>query len=295
MAGGTTAARAAPTTPVSSWRGVAVFAMAMALLYVPTMVDLYRLLWAYGNNTQQPVVFAMCAWLMGHQFRRAAAEPGLAIAPRPIVGSLVLAFGLVMYALGRSQAVLAFEVASMLPVLLGTVVIFFGAALPARMWFAFMFLLFAVPLPPSMVDTLTQPMKIGVSWASTGLLNWAGYPVAREGVIIYIGQYQLLVADACAGLNSLFTLEALGLLYLNVVRHESVLRNIVLAALIVPVSFMANSVRVVILALVTYHFGDAAGQGFVHEFAGVVLFLTALTFIIALDGMLRAASARISP
>jgi hypothetical protein len=34
---------------------------------------------------------------------------------------------------------------------------------------------------------------------------------------------------------------------------------------------------------VTYHFGDAAGQGFVHGFAGIVLFAVALLFIFALD------------
>jgi len=292
MAGEVAASSLTPAAKARPWSGAAALAGAALLLYLPTLVDLYRLLWRYGNNSQQPIVFAMCAWLLTHQFRRAIVAPGLRLAPRPLAGALVFGFGLVMYVLGRSQAVLAMEVASMLPVFLGAAIIVFGTALPARMWFAFAFLLFAVPLPPSLVDVITQPMKIGVSWAAVNLLQIAGYPVAREGVVLYVGPYQLLVADACAGLNSLFTLEALGLLYLNVVRHESVLRNVMLATLIVPVSFAANSVRVVILALVTYHFGDAAGQGFVHEFAGLVLFLTALAFIISLDGLLRVAAVR---
>jgi hypothetical protein len=46
-----------------------------------------------------------------------------------------------------------------------------------------------------------------------------GYPVSRSGVILQVGQYQLLVGDACAGLQTLFVLEAMGLLYLNLVRH----------------------------------------------------------------------------
>ena len=96
----------------------------------------------------------------------------------------------------------------------------------------------------------------------------------------------MLVADACAGLNSLFTLEALGLLYMNVMRHESAARNAVLALLIVPISFCANLLRVVVLALITYHLGDAAGQGFLHGFSGMVLFITALLLIMAVDGVL---------
>ena len=94
--------------------------------------------------------------------------------------------------------------------------------------------------------------------------------------MLQIGQYQLLVADACAGLQTLLTLEALGLFYLNVVRHTSAVRNVALALLIVPISFSANVIRVIALTLVTYYFGDAAGQGFLHGFAGMVLFLTAL-------------------
>ena len=97
----------------------------------------------------------------------------------------------------------------------------------------------------------------------------------------------LLVADACAGLHTLFTLEALGLLYLNLIRHDSFFRNITLALLIVPISFTANVIRVMVLTLITYHFGDEAGQGFLHGFAGMVLFLSALLLIIAVDSMLQ--------
>jgi exosortase/archaeosortase family protein len=72
-----------------------------------------------------------------------------------------------------------------------------------------------------------------------------------------------------------------------VMRHSSVVRNVVLALLIVPISFAANVIRVVVLALVTYHMGDAAGQGFLHDFSGIVLFLSALMLIISLDSLLR--------
>ena len=42
----------------------------------------------------------------------------------------------------------------------------------------------------------------------------------------------------------------------------------------------------IILVLVTYYFGDAAGQGFVHGFAGMVLFMLALVFMLAADRVL---------
>jgi exosortase len=115
-------------------------------------------------------------------------------------------------------------------------------------------------VPSVIVDAVTMPMKMAVSYATEHLLYWVGYPIARTGVILQIGPYQLMVADACAGLQTLLTLESLGLFYLNVVRHTSPVRNIVLALLIIPISFTANVIRVITLTLITYYFGDAAGR-----------------------------------
>ena len=122
---------------------------------------------------------------------------------------------------------------------------------------------------------------------ASNLLHQVGYPVGRSGVVLTVGPYQLLVADACAGLNSMFTLEALGLLYMHLMRYTNVVRNTLLAILIIPISFIANILRVMILVLVTYHFGDEAGQGFVHAFAGMVLFMAGLVLMLATDKLLR--------
>ncbi|MEZ5643425.1 MAG: exosortase/archaeosortase family protein [Burkholderiaceae bacterium] len=84
------------------------------------------------------------------------------------------------------------------------------------------------------------------------------------------------MADACAGLNSMFTLEALGLLHMHLMGYTNPVRNTLLAILIIPIAFIANIIRVMILVLVTFHLGDEAGQGFVHDFAGMVLFMAGL-------------------
>jgi exosortase len=127
---------------------------------------------------------------------------------------------------------------------------------------------------------------MGVSAVATTLLDFAGYEIGRSGVVITIGQYQLLVTEACAGLQTMFTLEAMGLLYANLMNHSSLLRNAMLAVLVVPIAFAANVVRVIVLALVTFYAGDAAGQGFLHGFAGLVLFAVALALVIATDWVL---------
>jgi exosortase B len=180
-----------------------------------------------------------------------------------------------------------FEVGSILAVTMAIVLLKFGGAALRVLWFPFFFLLFMVPLPGELVAAVTMPMKMAVSWVTEQLLFALGYPISRSGVVLQIGQYQLLVADACAGLQTLLTLEALGLFYLNLMRHPSAFRNIALAILIIPISFAANVIRVITLTLITYYFGDAAGQGFLHGFAGMVLFVTALGLTIAVDSSLQ--------
>lgn len=154
-------------------------------------------------------------------------------------------------------------------------------------WFPLFFIVFMIPLPGALVDAFTLPMKLAVSNVVENILFYFNYPIAREGVMLHIGQYKLMVADACAGLHTLLSLEAMGLLYLHLVNHDSLFRNISLAALIIPISFIANVIRVIFLVLITFYYGDSVGQGFVHGFAGILLFLVALSLIILIDAALQ--------
>jgi exosortase B len=203
-----------------------------------------------------------------------------------VLGSLSLLFGLLLYVLGRSQDIFIFDIGSQIPVLIGILLITRGVPALKALWFPLFFIVFMIPLPGILVDAVTGPLKQHVSELAEAILYQAGYPIARSGVTLTIGQYQLLVADACSGLNSMFSLSALGLLYLYLMQHKSWLRNGVIIASLLPIAFVANVVRVMVLVLVTYHFGDEAGQGFIHGFAGILLFIISLLFLFALDGVL---------
>jgi len=260
-------------------------ALGLLALYGPTTWDLAFNIWSTEEQSQGPIVLAICAWLIWRAWGRI--DDVGAGAPRPFAGWLLVAVGLLIYVFGRSQRILSAQTLSALLMLPGIVLLLRGPRQLRAAAFALFFMIFMIPLPATFVDAITQPLKLAVSSVASTILFAVGYPIARTGVILQIGQYQLLVADACAGLHTLFSLEAMGLLYLNVVRHTSLLRNVMLAILIVPISFAANVIRVMVLALITYHFGDEAGQGFLHGFAGLVLFMTALMFIIATDTGLR--------
>lgn len=259
--------------------------LGLLVVYVPTFYDLFNGIWATEEQMHGPIIFALAIWLMFRKWPQMIKK--CVVKPASAAGWTVFVIALVFYIIGRSQQIILFEMSSFIWMLAAILLIKFGSSALKVMWFPLFFMLFMIPLPGTVVIVLTMPMKMAVSYVTEHILYWAGYPIARNGVILQIGQYQLLVADACAGLQTLLTLEALGLFYMNIIRHTSIFRNIALAILIVPISFAANVIRVITLTLITYYFGDAAGQGFLHGFSGMVLFLSALVLIVGTDSFLQ--------
>ncbi|MBS0446505.1 MAG: exosortase B [Proteobacteria bacterium] len=266
--------------PQDAVLGVAVLVFGWLAMYGPTYWGLAHTVWATDEQGHGPIILALSAWLL---YRKREALAALAVRPQRMLGIGLFALAWVCYVFGRAQFIWILEVGSQI-LMLGALLLYFRGAAALRMaWFPLFFMIFMVPLPGDLVAAVTAPLKSAVSAVASSVLYDLGYPIGRSGVIITVGQYQLLVADACAGLNSMFTLEALGLLYMNLMSYQSVARNVALAIMIIPISFVANVTRVMILVLVTYYFGDEAGQGFVHGFAGMVLFLVALVLILSVD------------
>jgi exosortase len=144
------------------------------------------------------------------------------------------------------------------------------------------FMLFSVPPPGWLLDAFTVPLKAKISdWVANALYA-AGYPIAQNGVLIMIGRYQLLVKDACAGMNSIFALSAIGILYVYLAGH-SLIRNVVLLAATLPIAVAANVVRVAALVLIAYYAGIGAIEGAYHELTGIALFAVAFLLLMLLD------------
>jgi exosortase B len=256
-------------------------------LYVPTFVDVSRIYWANERGSAGPMILAISAWLVWRVRERLLEASDSRVMPR--TGTALLALGLAMYAIGRSQEFAQFEVGSMVPVLAGIVLGLRGPAGLRAAWFPLLFLVFVVPLPGSLLDAILVPLKQQVSVAAELIMHGLGFPVARTGVVLTIGPYQLLIADACSGLNSMISLTGVGLVYVYTAGHASRLHNLVLLALVLPIAFVANMARVCLLMWVTFEFGDLAGQRF-HDWAGYLEIVLAFALFFGLDAMLGAAS-----
>jgi EpsI family protein len=251
---------------------------ALALVYAPTFLDLARGAWrddAYAHGPLILAISAFLAWRERHALERIASG-----APR---WGLTLVFaGLVLWLLGRTQGLMPIEAGSLLPLAAGLALLAWGRAGLSRLAFAIAFLAFYVPLPGFMLDALTNPLKELVSSIVAHALAFVGHTVTLGGVVITVDGQEMLVADACSGLNSIVSLLALGLLYAHL-RRATRARMALLVLAVIPIAVAANVLRVLALALVVTHYGPEAAQGWVHEALGMSVFVIALLFLVAFD------------
>lgn len=266
-----------------------VFLVGLAAILLPTMYDVARLTWTTEQGGHAPIIVATGAWLLFRELKSTSvkARPG-----RTWIGALGLAGSLIGYVTGRITGILELEGLAMYAAILSAFYLLVGGALLRALWFPIVYLAAALPPPDTLVSLITQPLKIAISQSAVAMLHQLGYPIASTGVTIQIANYQLLVAAACAGLNSIITLSAICLFYVYLRHRSDLLAFLVVGLLIIPVAVFSNFMRVMILVLVTYYLGEAAAQGFLHDFAGLTVFLVALLSIIGVDSLFTSLRAR---
>jgi len=266
-------------------RGAMLLALCAVILvaFIPTGITLNAGPWQTEQEGHGPFLIGAALWFaLGKRNEIDVAK----FAPAPLLGWPILLCGLPLLYAGRALDVISMETLAVLPILTGVVLIVGGWPVLKVMAFPIFLLFFAVPPPGWLLDSLTLPLKSLISDASTRLLYAVGYPIAQNGVVIMIGPYQLLVKDACAGMNSIFALSAIGIIYVHIMKYGSWLRNGLLLLAILPITVAANFVRVILLVLIAFHFGSASVEGWVHDVTGVTLFAAAFAIIVMFDGLL---------
>jgi exosortase B len=263
----------------------------LLIVYSYVFVQLFKSDWSEPESGHGPLVLILALWLLYRKWDEKNVAPELGVWRTAGIFTIFL-LAAALYIVGLVGEISQFSYGSIVPFLIASILLFQSRNAKSGLALPVLFICFSIPLPLFIVVPVTLPMKQLVAEAAEQLLRIGGYPVARSGVILYLGPYQLQVADACAGLRTLFTLEALGLLYLILVESKSLVRNVILAVLVFPIAMLANTIRVILLCLITYYLGDAAGQGFIHGFAGIALFVCALLLMLASDSALRVIVAR---
>lgn len=260
-------------------QGPAPLVAAWFLLFGPVYVAAWQGEWQEPAHAHAPLAGLIVVALLWRSGARFAVLPAPTL---PWSAMPLLIAGLALAVVGDVQEIPLLALAAQMPVLAGLLLARYGWAGLRLAGFPLAYIAFMIPLPGIVIDALTQPLKELISLATGHLLHTFGYPAARSGVVLVIGQYQLLIADACSGLHSFMALLALGALYAHLAPRDALWHKATLLLAIVPIALAANLLRVVVLALVTYHAGDAAGRQW-HEMAGIVMFALAFGGLLGLD------------
>lgn len=255
---------------------------AWLILAFGTFATLASSEWLSGDDSYGPLVLAVAVFMAVVIYRRGTSEPQPSNAGLAILGAALVAF-----LLGVIVNNLFLRSGGLWAAAVGLVVAMAGWQRLRTNAYPFIVGLCALPLPGALTIALTFPIKMTVSAAVTSILWRLGYPIANTGVVIQIGAYRLLVADACSGLQSMYSLFATAVFFLFVTNERSPIKAAAMLIVTAPIILLLNIWRVVTLALITYYWGDAAGRSFLHGAAGIAMFLLAFLCFYLIDLVLR--------
>lgn len=163
---------------------------------------------------------------------------------------------------------------SLIPVLIGLVLIFLGKDYLKKLLFPIMFIVFMIPLPLIAIASISFKLKIFAAQAATFIVNKLGVPAIRDGSIIKTMHSYLIVEDPCSGIRSLIALISLGALMAYFSSATTIKKGILFLSSI-PVAVSSNIIRIVSLSLVSEIYGAKAASGLFHDTMGILVFVIA--------------------
>ena len=143
---------------------------------------------------------------------------------------------------------------------------------------AFVYLIFAIPLPHLFQADLSQGLQLLSSTIGVWPLDVMGIPVFQEGNVIDLGGYRLQVVEACSGLRYLFPLMSFGYLVAFLLQ-DRMWKRILIFLSTIPISICLNSLRITIIGITVDLWGPKMAEGFIHAFEGWVIFLICLVLL----------------
>ena len=241
------------------------------IAYIPTIIwmvdrwtehDTY-----YSHGLLIPLVSIFLVWLNREKLK--------AIKPSPNnSGWLFFIPGILIHLVSAIWRVYFTSGFSLLLVLAGLILLFFGKRYLRELIFPVGFLFFMIPLPLVAIANISFRLKIFAAQISTLIINGLGITAIRDGSVIRTVHSYLMVEDPCSGIRSLIALIALGALMAHF-SHINRIKKAVLFLSSIPIAISTNIIRIVSLSLVSEIYGAKLATGFFHNMMGILVFVFA--------------------
>jgi exosortase len=260
-----------------------VILIAFATLYWGVVPPWFRDLWVDPNYSHGLLVPFFSAYLVFLRRETLALFPGGRTGskwiPLVIVGILLLVVGKAGGEFFTTRVSMVILIAGIADLLLGD-----EGLRVCR--FPILFLIFMVPVPYIVYDSISFPLKLISSQLAEIMMSLSGLPVLREGNMITLPNIQMEVVDACSGIRSLMSLLATAAVasYYAKLKWYKVM---FLLLLVILATIGLNSVRLYITGILSSWFGTRAAEGFLHDFSGWMLFMAGTVLISVASYMMR--------
>lgn len=199
-----------------------------------------------------------------------------------VPGLGVVAGGLLLFLLAKPHAYFFWECFSFVIVLSGLVLCFLGKDISKQILFPIFFLIFMIPIPQHLYTTMADWVREGAIKGATQILSLIGVPFLREDLLIHLPNTALTTDIGCSGIRYLLSYFVFGMAYAYLYRTTTNQR-VLLVCLTIPISLLASTLRLTIIALLAYGVGPHMAEYWPHVITSWLVFLSVLAFFVALD------------
>ncbi|HXC69562.1 MAG TPA: exosortase/archaeosortase family protein [Pyrinomonadaceae bacterium] len=286
------------------WQGIAI-GFAIVFAYVTVLVKLFNDWWTdenYSHGLLIPLIIGYILWTQREKLSDAKGQPS------PLLGSAAILFGLFALWAGVAGAELYTQRLSLILLLAGIGVYFWGLSLLRMLLVPLGLLFLAIPIPAIIFNKIAFPLQLFASRAAVWSMSMLGIPVLRSGNIIELKPLnsfdtkKLEVVEACSGIRSLMTLLTLAVVFAYFTHTPSdssgsggrfgwlrsywFWRSLILVVSAVPIAILTNAFRVSGTGVLAHYYGTEVADGFFHSFSGWAIYIVAFILLFCLGMIL---------
>ena len=286
------------------WQGLAI-GFAIAFAYATVMAKLFRDWWNdenYSHGLLIPIIIGYILWTQREKLARVPVNSSLLWG-----GAAILCASFALWA-GVAGAELYTQRLSLILLLAGITVYFWGFRLLQMLLVPLALLFLAMPIPAIVFNKIAFPLQLFASRCAVWSMSMLGIPVLRQGNIIELKPLnsfdtkKLEVVEACSGIRSLMTLLTLAVVFayfthtpddrdkpqtrFGWLRNYWFWRAVILVGSAVPIAILTNAFRVSGTGVLAHYYGTAVADGFFHSFSGWAIYIVAFILLFGIGMIL---------
>jgi len=253
-----------------------------AFLYLPIVPPLVRE-WIsvddYSHGFLIPFISLYFLWHKRDDLKNTPVSPSWA-------GIVFIVAGLALYFAARIGYQFFLQCLSAFIVLFGIIYVNAGRQMAKKVSFAIAYLVFMIPLPQLVYNTVTFHMRLLSTKLAYAVIKLLGATATRDGNIINLPTCSLVVANPCSGLRGLIVLMAASLA-IGYIFQTDIRKRIILFISALLISILMNTARLVATAVAVDMLEAFDVPASVHNATGIIAVMIGLAILFWISEMLR--------